>query len=503
MKRYFFRILLAGLALPFSGISQVDTTGNAGRPDTAGLRGRADTTVVQPAQVQTGNVITLKECVAIAIKNNLLVQTAGTDLETSDVNKRQSRDNMLPQISGSVNYGENYGRSINNFSNSYTDQKNASGSYGANASLLLFNGLSVQHDIRSTTLAYQARKLDLQQQKDNITLNVILAYVQVLSTRDQLAIARQTASVDSVNVDILRIKDSQGAVAPSDLSDVEGKYALDQVQVTTLENNLETAKISLYNYLNVPYNRDAVYEELSVNGKIQDLGSNSDSIFQQSLQIIPTIRANDLRVQSSLQALGSARGKYWPSLYFGGSVNSNYNSVATAAIPNSAFDDKTGQYVIVNGARADVIGTSSLSQKISFGNQVKNNRYEYIGFTLNVPILNYLQTRNNVKQAKINVEVAKNNSTNTKNQLQQNVESAWQNVKASFSLYNEYTAQTRAYEKSFHAAEVKFKNGAITSVDYVIVKNYYDQAKVNLAAAKYLYLFRSRILDYYQGHLTW
>jgi outer membrane protein len=87
--------------------------------------------------------------------------------------------------------------------------------------------------------------------------------------------------------------------------------------------------------------------------------------------------------------------------------------------------------------------------------------------------------------------------------LQQNVELAWQNVKASFNLYNEYTAQSKAYEKSFRAAEVKFKNGVITSVDYVIVKNNYDQAKVNLAAAKYLYLFRSRILDYYQGHLTW
>ena len=171
---------------------------------------------------------------------------------------------------------------------------------------------------------------------------------------------------------------------------------------------------------------------------------------------------------------------------------------------NTAFEQATGTYVKeAGGVQNPVYGTNYFSKQTPFSDQFPNNRNESIGLTLSVPILNYLQTRNTVKLAKVNLEAQKNNATASKNQLQQNVELAWQNLRAAYNLYNEYSDQVKAYAKSFHAADVKFRNGAITSVDYVIVKNKYDQATVNLAAAKYTYIFRQRILDYYQGNLKW
>ncbi len=156
----------------------------------------------------------------------------------------------------------------------------------------------------------------------------------------------------------------------------------------------------------------------------------------------------------------------------------------------------------IGATQYDVNTISKQQQKISFGNQFKNNRYESIGLSLNIPILNYLSARNNIKLQKINVQNAKIVADASRNQLQQQVEQAWQNMKAAYGQYKGYMDQEKAFEESFRTAEIRFNNGVITSVDYVIAKNHVDQANINLTASRYNYIFRTRILDYYQGRLT-
>ncbi len=133
---------------------------------------------------------------------------------------------------------------------------------------------------------------------------------------------------------------------------------------------------------------------------------------------------------------------------------------------------------------------------------MKNNRYQVIGLQLNIPILNYFSTRNNVKIAKLNYQNAKVLSNASRNQLQQLVEQAWQNLRAAYGQYKGYLDQVNAYGESFRTAEIRFNTGVITSVDYVIAKNNYDRANTNLSAARYNYIFRTKILEYYQGRLS-
>ncbi len=142
------------------------------------------------------------------------------------------------------------------------------------------------------------------------------AYLTVLSSQEALDIAIKQASVDSAQVARLEIQNEQGAIPPATLSDLQGQYASDEVTVVNAVNALETAKVTLFSYLNVPYQKDAVYEMVNMNADISDLNSSSDSIYQAALQIIPTIKANDLRVQSFQKSIAVARGKMWPSLYF-------------------------------------------------------------------------------------------------------------------------------------------------------------------------------------------
>ncbi len=166
--------------------------------------------------------LTIKQCVDLAIKSNLQVQQSEIQMEQSGLAFKQSKDNLLPQINGSVAQQFNYGRSISNLNNSYVDVQNGAGNYSLNANLLLFNGLSLQNAIKQNALSYNASKMDLQQQKDNITLNVILNYLTVLSNQEALDIARKQASVDSSQVARLDIQNAEGAIPPATLYDLKG-----------------------------------------------------------------------------------------------------------------------------------------------------------------------------------------------------------------------------------------------------------------------------------------
>jgi outer membrane protein len=447
--------------------------------------------------------LTIKQCVDLAIKNNLLVQQSEITLETNGVTFKQAKDNLLPQISGTISQGNNYGRSVNSTNNTYVDQQNSSGTYSLNGNLLLFNGLQLQNAIKQNALFYHASKMDLQQQKDNITLLVLNAYLTVLSSQEALDIAIKQASVDSAQVVRLKIQNEEGAIPPATLSDLQGQYATDEVTVVNSVNALETAKVTLFSYLNVPYQKDAVYEMINMNADISDLNSNSDSIYQAALQIIPTIKANDLRVQSFEKSIAVARGKMWPSLYFYGNLNSNYTNIATNTIANSLpTPGNTGEFVTIGPNTYDVQANGYPTEKTAFIDQVKNNRFQSIGLQLNIPILNYLSLRNNVKIAKLNYENARVISTSSHYQLQQMVEQAWQNLRSAYGQYKGYVDQVRAYGESFRTAEIRFNAGVLTSVDYVIAKNNVDRANLNLSAARYNYIFRMKILEYYEGRLT-
>jgi outer membrane protein len=446
--------------------------------------------------------LTIKQCVDLAIQNNLLVQQSQIQMETSGLAFKQAKDNLLPQINANISEQNNYGRSISNTNNAYVDVQNGSGSYGVNGNLVLFNGLSLQNAIKQNSLNYNASKMDLQQQKDNITLNVILDYLTVLSNQEALEIARNQASVDSAQVARLEIENSMGAIPPATLYDLKGQYANDQVNVVNAINALEVSKVSLFSVLNMPYQKDASYEKVNMTADIIDLNSSSDSIYQVALQTIPNIRATDLRVQSYQKSIAVARGKLYPTLFLYGSLNSNFSSIATSPIPGTDFQQNTGGYVDVTGTTYPVYVNSLQTQKTSFGDQVKNNRYQVIGLQLNIPILNYFSARNNVKTAKLNYQNAKVLSTASRNQLQQQVEQAWQNLRAAYGQYKGYLEQVKAYGESFRTAEIRFNNGVITSVDYVIAKNNYDRANTNLSFSRYNYIFRTKILEYYQGRLS-
>ncbi|HKG69729.1 MAG TPA: TolC family protein, partial [Segetibacter sp.] len=175
------------------------------------------------AQTGNANKLTLKQCVEAAINNNLLVKQSDLQMKTGQVNLRQSKANLLPDLFAEVGHGINQGRSIDPFTNGYINQQLTFANYSLNSQVILFNGFQLKNLIKQNSLTYEANKMDLQQTKDNLTLNVILAYLQILNNEEQLQQSRNQADVTLRQVERLNIMNQSGAIAPAELYDLKGQ----------------------------------------------------------------------------------------------------------------------------------------------------------------------------------------------------------------------------------------------------------------------------------------
>jgi outer membrane protein len=88
---------------------------------------------------------------------------------------------------------------------------------------------------------------------------------------------------------------------------------------------------------------------------------------------------------------------------------------------------------------------------------------------------------------------------NTKRQLKKDIEEAYLKMVNAYERYKLLSDQVAAYTESFQAADVRFNAGVGTSYDYLVAKAKVDQANINLLNAKYGFVFRKKILDYYNG----
>jgi outer membrane protein len=230
-----------------------------------------------------------------------------------------------------------------------------------------------------------------------------------------------------------------------------------------------------------------------------------ENIYAASLQNFAQIKSVRLRTQSAEKAIASAKGELFPTLSLGGNLNTNYSSVATQSLLINTTDVPSSNYVIINGSQVPVITKqNNYSFKyIDFGNQLSNNLFSTINISLRIPIFNAVQTKNKIRLAKIDFKNSELIEQNAKTELQQSIERAYVNLSGTQAKYKLLQEQVASFNESFRAADVRFNAGAITSVDYLIAKNNLDKSKTNLIIAKYDFVLRSKVLDYYQGKALW
>jgi outer membrane protein len=418
----------------------------------------------------SAQVITLQQAIDTALAKNIQVKQNRLLVDVAQVNWNQSRFNQLPDLAATMNHGINQGRSIDPFTNQYVNQSISYAGYGLSSGIVLFNGLSLKNNVKQNQYSFEASEMELQQAKDNLVLNVILAYLVVLNNEDQLSSALKQAELSQKQMERLEILDKQGAISPAQVSDLRGQLMNDQLSITTLKGQVESAKLSLAQLMNVPYTPAMEVERISVQEYLNPYSKTATQIYTNALDQFALVKSVELRKKAADYALKSTKGELYPSLILGGNMQTNYSSVAQNA-----------------------------AGKISYNDQLKNNIFSTINLGIRVPIFNQRLTRNRIKLADIEVKRNELVEENTKVQLKQQVEQAYLNMSNAYDRYKILIDQVKAYEESFHAAEAKFNAGLGTSVDFLTAKNNLDRANINLISAQYDFVLRKKILDYYNG----
>jgi len=452
------------------------------------------------AKAQT-KTLTLKDCIETGIKNNLDVMQSNLEAEVARANWQQAKANFYPDLNGNITHGKNQGRSIDPFTNQYINQNVNFANYSLNSGVILFNGLRLINTLKQRSLGLKASEMDLQQQKDDLTIRILLTYLQVLRNQEQLVQARNQATLSERQVERLTELDKQGAIAPALLTDLQGDLATNQLTIYDVANSVETSKIELARLMNVPYQKNTELEPLDPSMFNLEYGTTSEQIYATALERFADVKASEFRLASASKGVKAARGNLWPELSLNGNVSTNYSSAAFQNIFVNTTEETTTSYVNFNGIKSPVIQPQDnyQSEQLKFKQQFDNNLFSSFNLNLRIPIFNALQARTQVKLASIQQKNTEYQLTTVKVQLQQSIEQAYLNMMTALDRYKTLVQQVDAYNKSFIAAEAKFNSGVGTSVDYLTAKNNLDRSNINLIQARYDYAIRTKVLDFYQG----
>lgn len=446
-------------------------------------------------------VYSLTDCIEIAIKNNLDLKSSTLRAESSKVNFKQSKANMLPNLNADYNIGITNGRSIDPFTNDYINQELTFSNAGLNLNLTVFNGFRIMNSMKQSKFNMQAAEMEIEEAKQNLILNVTLAYIQILNSRDLVKLSKARLETTSKQLTRLNVLYKEEVGNPADYTDMKGQYALDKVGVINSENSLKAGILNLIQLLNINTDSELVFESIEGLIESEKYQLSADAVFNDALQNLATFKSKQLRIDAANKGVKVARSNYFPEISLFGQLNTNYSNAAEIFTETGSVINETGSFVNINGDEFPVLENQSLFQadKISYNDQFDNNLNTVIGISVSIPLFNGFRAKNTVAIQKIQMEESLIDFQNTKLLFKQSIEQAYINMDAAFSKYHILSEQVKAFEESFRINEIRFNNGVSNIVEYITSKNNLDSSQLNLSNAKYEYLLRVKVLDYYRG----
>ncbi|GAB2560864.1 TolC family protein [Spirosoma aerophilum] len=460
---------------------------------------------VSPGSGQTAATrLNLQQCIEIAQQNNIQIRQGRLTIANSDLQLRQSRLNQLPTAVFQGNQSINGGRSINPQSNEFVQQTINSSSFQLNTSATLYNGGVLRSTIKQNEVALQAGQQELTATQNNVSLTVAQNYLNVLTGTEQLAVAQRQADVTRAQLERTQRLVTAGSAPEGNLYELRATLASNEVDIVTAQNTLDLAKVALLQAMNVPINQDFDVEQISVpDPGLDPYTATVQQLYDVASTNLPEVKGADLRVKSATLGVQVAKGGLYPTLSLNGNLSTIYSSAASTAVPNGQSTPQTIGFITdpVTGTQIPI--TTSVPgydrSGISYGNQLSNNFSQSVSLFLRVPIFQGNLSRNRITTAKIQQQNAELTALNTRLTLRQQIETAYTQVRAGANRYRATQAQVASLERAFQMAESRLNAGAINATDYSIAKTNLDRARASLVQAKYDYVFRIKILDYYQN----
>lgn len=416
----------------------------------------------------------LEKCINYAIEHNIQVKQMVLQTKSSKSSLQQSKAGLLPDLNADASYSFNF----SGFDPSTSDQLDSdfrTARASISGSVTLFNGLQQYNTIKRNDYTLLADLQELEDMKYNITLMVATAYLQILFDKELLDVANSQLEITKGQEQRTKILVEAGSLAKGNLLEIQAQLAQEDLNRINAENNLKTSYLNLTQLLELDTAGGFEISVPELDDPSGELMIESVSKIFEDSQGLPMIKKQEFRLQSSEKSLLISKGMISPQVYLSAAFGSYYSS---AAITSTNPLDLTTP---------------------PFSDQFSDNRNLTITLGVRIPLFNNFMVRNNVTQSKLQVENSKYELELAKNELYKDIQTARNSAEAALAKYNASKKAVEAQEESFSYTQQKFDLGLVNSVDYNTAKNQLTKSQSDMVQAKFEFIFRINILNFYQG----
>lgn len=416
-----------------------------------------------PAQ----RVMTLAQCIDYAVSHNVNVKRYANNVEQQKVQLSTARNSRLPDLTAGASQSFNFGRGLNS-ENAYVNRNTQSTGFNLQTSVPLLTGGRIPNEIAMSRLNLQAATADLEHARQSIALQVAAAYLQAVYAAEVVKVQEAQVTFSKIQEDRISKLFNAGKSPESDVVEAHSQVAQDEMGRTQAKCDYKLAMLDLSQLLELssPDSIEIVAPQGETSPTLPPL---PDRIFARAEGVKPEIQAEKLRLQAAEKNIRIAKAALYPTLSLGAGLSSEYY--------------KTSGY-----------------QASSFSKQLSDNFNKSIGLSLNIPIFNRLATRNSIRQAKLQQSEQALQLDETKKTLYKEIQQAYYNAVNAQAKYESALAARKAAESNFNMMTGKFENGRANATELEEAKTKRANAITSTLQAKYEYILRMKIIEFYEGN---
>ncbi|MFN0014783.1 MAG: TolC family protein [Saprospiraceae bacterium] len=450
-------------------------------------------------------VWSLQRCVQHSQEANLTVLQARANAKVAVVAERQAKTARLPNISISTNLGQQFGRTIDPTTNQFVTSGITSNSMSLNAGMPLYSGGLINQSIKQARWNAQAAAADADQTANSIALQIAQAYLSILLAEEQRASADRRVGQSSRQLEATKKLIDAGTVPAADRFNVQAQIAREEQLAVQSNNNVELAYLNLKQLLQLEPDYDLRIERpaVTIPADVNPENYSLQPLYAAALQTQPNVKASGFRVKSAESGVALAKSEYMPTLSLFGSLNSFYSSQFLDFANGKFIGTSLGNPITfrINNVDASVQLYQDEFEypKVAYTDQLDRNFGQSFGLQLSVPIYQNGRVRLNVERARLGILTAQLQENQTRQQLKNDIQTSIANARAARKQLDAAQRTFDAMQAAFANTEKRHSLGAANTLELTTAKTNIDNAENDLITARYDYLFKLKILDFYQG----
>ena len=452
------------------------------------------------SSLKAQEVWSLRDCINYAIDNNITVKRQELSAEIAEKNYIQSKLEVLPNLNARGQHYYNSGKAINYETYQYVNENFQGGYVYLTSEVNLFNGFQNLNNIKKSKLDLLAQLESVEKAKNDITLNITTAYLQILLNKELVDNAEEQLEVTLEQVEKTKKLVEIGNAAKGDLLQIQAQAAAEKADLTDKQNNLKIAYLDLTQLLNLESVEGFEIQYPEIPDITTETDENVADIYDNALEILPEVKSAELQVKSSKKDLAISKGMLSPTISLGYQYNSRYNEITNKLedIAVNLSESPTG--ITESGENIFNYTTQNIySSNYPYMDQVNDNASHAVYVALRIPIFNRWQNKTAIDQAKINLADSKLYLDLQKQNVYKTIQQAYIQALAAQERYIANLESAQSMAEAFRYTEQRYEVGMVDIIEYKSAKNDYNIAQSNVSQAKYEYIFRKKILEFYKG----